>query len=138
MRYLLLLTVLFSATLHATSIQKWVDDEGNVHYGDAPPTNTVSESVRVQRAPSNPGRALPRLNTTPSADESENAEEAANAEQKEQMQLNCELARKNMSTLTGGGRIKVNQGEGESRYLNDEEIAERTLQTEKDIEFYCQ
>ena len=135
MRYLLLLTVLFSAPLHATSIQKWVDDEGNVHYGDAPPADTKSESVRVLKAPSNPGRALPRLNTTTDSEGSGAEEE--NPDLAAQMQANCERANKNMALLTSGNRVKLNEPSGESRYLDTQEIEERRVQAEKDIKTYC-
>ena len=137
MRYLLLLTVLISVPLHAASIQKWVDEEGNVHYGDAPPVNTRSESVRVQRAPSNPGRALPRLDPTPPPDGTEAAAAANEAKRQEQMKINCERAQKNLTTLTSGGRIKLNEPDGESRYLDAQEISDRTVQAEKDVKTYC-
>lgn len=137
MRYLLILTVLFSMPLCAGSIQKWVDDEGNVHYGDAPPNSAETESVRVQRAPSNPGRALPRLNPPSESDDSDTAAAARDAEREEQIRINCERAQQNLTALTGGGRIKLNEPNGESRYLDTQEISERTIQAEKNVKAYC-
>ena len=32
-------------------IYKWVDDEGNVHYGDSPPENVVAERVQIESRP---------------------------------------------------------------------------------------
>jgi ribonuclease BN (tRNA processing enzyme) len=52
MKYLILALMLLPLTLSARGIQKWVDDQGNVHYGDAPPIGTKSEQVRVDKAPS--------------------------------------------------------------------------------------
>jgi len=63
MRYLIFLILVVSTSLHAGTIQKWVDENGNVHYGDAPPVSTKTENISVQSAPSNPGKALPRLST---------------------------------------------------------------------------
>jgi hypothetical protein len=137
MRFLICLILFFSFSLHAASIQKWVDDDGNVHYGDAPPVNTKTESVRVQRAPSNPGRALPRLNTTP-ADDSATTTAQQDAERAEQMKVNCDRARQNLSTLNTSGRVKLREPDGEARYLNAEERAERVVQAENDIKTYCQ
>ena len=137
MRFLIYPILLFSFSLHAGSIQKWVDDDGNVHYGDAPPIDTQTESVRVQRAPSNPGRALPRINV-PEPDPAATAAAEQNAERAEQMKVNCDRARQNLNTLNGGGRIKLHEPDGEARYLNAEEIAQRLVQAENDVETYCQ
>lgn len=137
MRYLLFLTLLFTVPLYAGSIQKWVDEEGNVHYGDAPPNNAKTEKVRVQRAPSNPGRALPRLDAPSDEEDANTAAAAADADNEDQMRVNCERARKNLTALTSGGRIKLNEPTGESRYLDTQEISERTIQAEKDIKTYC-
>ncbi len=138
MRYLLYFAVIVSTSLHAGAIQKWVDDEGNVHYGDAPPADTKTESVRVLSAPSNPGRALPRLNSSSDEQATDEATEEENAQLAAQMRDNCERANKNMALLTGGGRVKLNEPNGESRYLDAQEIEERRVQAEKDIKTYCQ
>ena len=57
MRYLTYLVLVVSTSLNAGTIHKWVDENGNVHYGDAPPVKTKTENVRVQAAPSNPGKS---------------------------------------------------------------------------------
>ena len=63
MRMIICLLIMTSSSLFAGSIHKWVDDDGNIYYGDAPPFTVETELVRVLSAPSNPGRALPRLST---------------------------------------------------------------------------
>ena len=73
MRFLIYLTLFLSASLNAGSIHKWVDESGNVHYSDAPPVSVQTEDVRVQSAPSNPGKALPRLSTSSSDGSDENS-----------------------------------------------------------------
>jgi hypothetical protein len=52
MRYLTYLVLVVSTSLNAGTIHKWVDENGNVHYGDAPPVKTKTENVRVQSASS--------------------------------------------------------------------------------------
>ena len=53
MRYLIYplvgLILAISTSLNAGTIQKWVDDKGNVHYGDAPPVEVKSENVNGDR-----------------------------------------------------------------------------------------
>ena len=136
MRYLSILIILIATSLHAGSIQKWVDEEGNVHYGDAPPVNADTQSIRVQSAPTNPGRALPRLDTSSDSSASD-ASEDEDAQVADQKKINCDRANRNLSTLTSGGRIKLTEPDGNSRYLDAQEIAERTIQAENDVKTYC-
>ena len=63
MRFLIFLALLVTVPLQAGTIKKWVDEEGNVYYGDSPPISVKTENVRVLSAPSNPGKALPRLSS---------------------------------------------------------------------------
>jgi hypothetical protein len=55
------LTVL-AATAHSGSVKKWVDADGNVTFGDAPPPSvTNSEKIKVQESysPSAPSHNTP-------------------------------------------------------------------------------
>lgn len=49
------LVMLTSASLTAGSVQKWVDENGNVHYGDKPPTGIQSKQIEVAPAPAASG-----------------------------------------------------------------------------------
>ena len=42
-----IVTMLTTYYISAAGIQKWVDAEGNTHYGDIPPIGKSSEQVRV-------------------------------------------------------------------------------------------
>lgn len=130
MRYLIFLLLVGSTSLHAGSIHKWVDENGNVHYGDAPPAETKSENVRVQSAPSNPGKALPRLTVSEPEPEGGITDEQA-------VKI-CETARSDLQIIADSPRIRLQQPNGTERYLNDQEIAERKAKSEADIERYCQ
>ena len=129
MRYLICLLLAVSTSLGAGSIQKWVDEDGNVHYGDAPPASMKTETVRVQRAPSNPGKALPRLSDEPEAAASEvSAEEASTA---------CQNARNDLEVIATNTRIRLQETDGNVRYLSEEEIAQRKAIAEADVERFC-
>jgi hypothetical protein len=119
MRYLLYLTLLLSTSLQAGAIHKWVDDDGNVHYGDAPPVSATTEPVRVQSAPSNPGKALPRL-SSPEASGSDATAPAADA-----------------PGISRSSRIKLRAADGTTRYMSTEEIDERKQQAEADVKQFC-
>ena len=129
MRYLISLLFLISTSLAAGNIQKWVDEDGNVHYGDTPPASMKTESVRVQSAPSNPGKALPRLN--------QEEEDGPRDVTTEEASVACENARKDLEVISNNTRIRLKEADGSVRYLNDEEIAERKSIAEADVERFC-
>ena len=138
MRYLIYLTLFFSTALTAGSIQKWVDEEGNVHYGDAPPTSAKTESVHVQPPPTNPGKALPRLGSNASGDEASTA--AATDDDNvpaDQAKIACDQAQEDLKVINRSSRIKLRAADGSTRFLTTEEIEERKAQAEADIKSFC-
>jgi hypothetical protein len=138
MRYLICLLLTVSTSLSAGAIHKWVDENGNVHYGDAPPAQTKTENVRVQSAPSNPGKTLPRLNQ--GSDEQAAADDAA-ASNRQATEASakeaCEKARADLLVLDSNSRIRLQQADGSMRYLTPEEILERRGRTEEEIARFC-
>jgi len=139
MRYLIYLTLLFSTSLFAGSIQKWVDDEGNVHYGDAPPISAKTKEVRVIGAPSDPGKALPRLSTSGS-DTTASSEDSDDSSQvpEDQAKAACDNAQNDLKVIKGSNRIKLKSADGTTRYMTTEEIEERRKSSEEDVEKFCQ
>ena len=142
MRYLIYLTLLASTSLNAGSIHKWTDADGNVFYGDAPPISAKTEGVWVQSAPSNPGKALPRLNPpdseAASGDESGDTDSSGNSVPADQAKAICDNAQQDMEIIMSSNRIKLKLADGSTRYLSTEEIDERRTQTEDDIKRFCQ
>jgi hypothetical protein len=131
-------TSLNSTSLNAGAIHKWVDDNGNVHYGDAPPTKTDSKNVRVQSAPSDPGKALPRLKT--SSDDSDQAAGGAGNKQKvsaERASKICTSAQADLDIISTSDRIKLQATDGSIRYLSDDEIAERQASSQAEVDRFC-
>jgi hypothetical protein len=146
MRYLIYLTLFLSTSLSAGSIHKWVDDDGNVHYGDAPPVSAETEGVRVQSAPSNPGKALPRLSSPDSSTTAEdspasddNPPATANNDEvpADQARIACESAREDLQVIGRSSRIKLRSADGSTRYMTGEEIEERRRQADEDIKRFC-
>jgi hypothetical protein len=140
MRYLIYLTFIVSTSLSAGEIHKWVDEDGNVHYTDAPPVSAKTETVRVQSAPSNPGKALPRLSTQgDSGGDSDTGEDSVTNPEvaKEQARSTCERARSDLEIINSSSSIKFNFGDGTTRDMTSDEIAERRQRSEDDIDKYC-
>ena len=141
MRYLIYLMFLASMTLNAGTIHKWVDEEGNVHYSDAPPISVKTKGVRVQSAPSNPGKALPRLSQPKSSENPESGTTAAAGNDnipEDQARNFCEKAQEDLRVISNSNRIKLRSADGSTRYMTTEEIEERKTQSEADIERFCQ
>ena len=139
MRYLIYLILAISTSLNAGSIQKWTDENGNVHYGDAPPVKTKSENVRVLSAPSNPGKALPRLNSSDDSSQVENGNAAGNEQgvSDEQASNICASARADLDIINNSIRIKLQEPDGNVRYLNESEIAERKAASQAEVNQFC-
>ena len=147
MRYLIFLALLASMPVHAGAIKKWVDEEGNVHYGDTPPTTAKTQDIRVQSAPSNPGKALPRLSTPGSdggsggTDTSSGTDTAAAGSDnvpEDQAKEACDAAQEDLKIINSSSRVKLRMADGSTRYMTTEEIEERKLQAEADVERFCQ
>ena len=143
MRYSIFLLVMISVSLNAGEILKWTDEDGNVFYGDAPPIDAKAEPVRVIRAPSNPGRALPRLggNTGTNSNDSGGNRNASNQQAgnvpEDQAKIACQYARDDLKVIKRSNRIRVKSADGSERYMTSEEIAARKETAEEDVSRYC-
>jgi homogentisate 1,2-dioxygenase len=138
MRYLIYLILTVSTSLSAGTIHNWVDENGNVNYGDAPPNSAKSENVRVQSAPSNPGKALPRLGTSDNgAATNKDVATKQKQENEQQASIVCENARQDLQIITNSGRVRLKQADGSTRFLSADEIAERRAAAEADVDRYC-
>ena len=140
MRYLIYLILVVSTSLHAGAIHKWVDENGNVNYGDAPPVSTKTEDIKVQSAPSNPGKALPRLSTEQaggaagaSGDGSADPENVSD----EQAQSLCESARNDLDIISSSSRIQLQLSDGTQRYLSADEVEQRRVSSQAQADRYC-
>ncbi|MCP3689089.1 MAG: DUF4124 domain-containing protein [Gammaproteobacteria bacterium] len=136
MRYFIYLILLISTSIHAGGIKKWTDAEGNVYYGDSPPVNVTTQEVKVTSAPSNTGKALPRLNASDSTETSTD-EPGPDKVPADQAKAACDIAREDLSTIKGNKRIKLKSADGTTRYMTTEEIAERRKKAEEDVKSFC-
>ncbi len=142
MRIIICLLILTSSSLFAGTILKWVDEDGNIHYGDAPPIAVETERVRVLSAPNNPGKALPRLSTDGSTGNSNNqGTNVANQENlklpADQAKIACEEATADLKVINGSNRIRLRSADGTTRYMTTEEIDARRKIAEKDVSLHC-
>ena len=145
-----LLVLLSIQTATASSLYKWVDDNGNIVYSQTmpPPGAKVLQQPRISglRTPPPPpvteGESAPQQsetadNTTTPSPETQPPETSA-AEQQEQLREYCDNLRKNLELLKMPKRVYVPTDDGGRQYLSDEEREEKILSTDEKISTYCQ
>ena len=145
MRVIICLFILASSSLFAGEILKWVDEDGNIHYGDAPPISAETERVRVLSAPSNPGKALPRLATDDSTGNgNKRGTDVAASEAQDDPKLPadqaiiaCEEATADLKVMNRSSRIRLRSADGTTRYMTSEEIDVRRENAEKAVSLHC-
>ncbi|CAA0114148.1 Uncharacterised protein [BD1-7 clade bacterium] len=94
---LLLLLILSTTTVQAAKFYKWVDTDGQTHYGERPPAGVDTEEVRTygDKATSRPTSSLPSLPTT--APTEQQAPEAVQAKKDPET---CRKARENYRIMS--------------------------------------
>jgi len=137
MRYLIFLILVVSTSLQAGTILKWVDENGNVHYGDAPPVTTKTENVSVQSAPSNPGKALPRLSTEQADDTGGDGSADSENVSDDQAQSLCDSARNDLEIINTSSNIQLKQADGSTRYMSADEVEQRRVSSQAQADRYC-
>jgi len=151
--WMLLLLSSLAAGVGAGGVYKWIDAQGNVHYGERPPKEVAAESMKVQKAPVDKDQAemeLEKLNLKAGLGaEDEKAREQAQGKRQETAQgrptadeaelqrKNCEIARQNLATLERYRRVMTQDAQGNPVRLDDDERAARMEQARKHVEEFC-
>jgi hypothetical protein len=140
------MTLAVSGAAVAGDIYKWVDAEGNVHYGDRPvapqsermdiesrPTTAASVEAQTSAlAASNDRRAEAR--TAADEDAAAAAELRAEAEQRA---AKCAASRATMQRFVQSRRLYREDEAGERQYLDEAEMQAARQRVENDINEYC-
>jgi len=159
--FLLVLLSLYCINVHA-GINKWVDEQGRVHYSDQPPPSVVKSkklgSTAKENNPSEtgdttePGNAAesgnsdePKTIAEREADlrkkqkaDKEAAEKAAKEKaSKEANKDSCDRAQLNLKALQGEMRIMDLNAQGEQVYLDDEQRKQRIAKVQEEISKNC-
>ena len=140
------LTLVVSGSALASDIYKWVDEDGNVHYGDKPIV-TTAERVGIESQPttaasiaaqnealaaSNERRASARA--TASEDDAATAELQAQAAER---QKKCSEYRANLQRMNEARRLYREGDTGERVYLDDAEMQAARQRVEREVNEFC-
>ncbi|WP_373387341.1 DUF4124 domain-containing protein [Pseudomonas alcaligenes] len=141
-RMILACSVLLALSTGATAgqIYKWVDAQGNVHFGSQPPEGQQAAEV-------NPNITQPKLNSEKKPQAAAPAEDSEQesidakvkedvAKQEAERKKYCESVRTNLSQLQNNPRVRIEE-KGEVRRLTEEERQARIAETEKAIAENC-
>lgn len=159
MKFLLTVLMLLLATHSYAGLNKWVDENGKVHYSDsAPPdvkvkklksasdnyqANIEDETAKPAAAQAAPAPA--KTIAEQERDRKKKEQDQAKAEQKAQQEKenetnkrkNCENARSSLSTLQNSPRIVSYNEQGERIYMDDTARSAQQEEARKAISQYC-
>lgn len=134
----ILLTLISSASTAA--IYKWKDEQGQVHYGSAPPSGTSVQKMGVSTHFSTVPAAKAKTAPKAAADKTKKADPDTDKKdpytQKQHDSL-CNKATKDIATLNQGGRLRVKQEDGSSQVMTDKNRSKRQETMQKMIKKHC-
>ena len=113
----------------ANEIYKWVDDQGNVHYGDRPTSNNTAEVVALTYSRTDAGSVEKRVAAHGEAEAAREEKRTAKAEAKQaaeklaaeakEKQERCETYRARLETFVQSRRLYREDDKGERVYLDE-------------------
>ncbi len=139
---------LFSLTAHA-GLNKWVDEDGKVHYSDTPPPENVkteqvknfngkgSESAPATFSPKSYAERETELKKAKLAKEEAAAKKAQQDTATAAKKQSCLAAQQNLRSLQESSRIVTYDEKGEKTYLDDAAREQRMNETQKIISSNC-
>jgi len=120
---------------------KWVDDKGETHYSQTPPSATQVEVIKTpSSSASAPAATAPQTGTSAPSEPTAGAAdtpEAAKAEDAAIREKNCAGARRNLELLQTTGEVTVKDANGLLHVLTPDERKTRSEEAEKNIKEYC-
>ena len=139
-RTLTLVTLLFglSGLSLASTMYKWVDANGGVHYSQTPPKGkyTVINSQTQQIVASNQTSQADATNSKPTAT-SQPTTQANNAPVRLSTS-DCSTLGQTLATLQSGQRVYESDANGQRAYVTDDQRAQQIQQYQQEMSSACQ
>lgn len=141
-----LMLALASPSAFSAKVYKWVDKDGNVHYGAQKP-NTSAQEMRIkvnEPAPEEEPTATESKAKGKSESKEEKVkvsseEEAREVEKKNEAirKKNCNIAKKRLASINAGGRLYEVNEKGERKFWDDATKAGKRAQAEAQVAEWC-
>lgn len=125
-------------------IYKWVDDQGQVHYGQQPPIGVDAEPMSVRSAPPSAGSNDTAPSPSPGREDARQGGEAAQssasaAQADDGVAQNCRTARQNLQVLeTAGPGGRYRNPDGEVVRYDEAQWQERVERNRKYVQVFCE
>jgi len=131
---------LYASPSLAEDFYKWVDEAGVVHFGSMPPQGVEATKMKSYGKSK---KALADEKAKDSSAENESGKlppEEIERRRKvaEKMKSDCKNEKERLEALNKPGRIRMDQGDGKSRYLSQDEIYEEIRRSRQRIKETCQ
>lgn len=127
---------LLSSPLSA-SVYKWVDESGQVHYGERP-GNTEAEKVTIRQNETTKPRIIKSDKENTDSDKEQKAEEPAKPKHsKKQQRQYCNEAKSDLATINNHGRLREIDEKGEYTFLSEEQRQQRIATAQKKAGDFC-
>ena len=123
-------------------VYKWTDDQGNVHYGQVPPTDSNAQSVRTkahQPDSESQQRLTEQLEAFEERQLEREAQKQATLKAEEEQAIkdrNCLAAKNNLKILQGNPRSLVKVGDSFQR-LSEEQRQAKISEAKQTVEKFC-
>jgi len=146
MEKFLLIFLIVASTNAWAEVNKWVDNQGQVHYSDQPPPPDVqaktfgsasegsASAVAAEPTFVQQEAVLKRAQLAEQAAAAQAAQKQAAANT---LKANCEAAQQNLRSLQSGARIMDIKPSGERYYLDDAQRQQRIDKAQQDISNLC-
>lgn len=141
-----MLALAVASIAFAGDIYKWVDEDGNVHYGDKP-TGYESERLPIDSRPTNPARVQAQVAAQVEARATARETEAAAAAEgpsDEELQAKaderaekCDRSREILQRFVTSRRLYREDEAGERVYLDEEQTRAARQRAEDEVDEYC-
>jgi hypothetical protein len=133
------LSLLMLQPSHA-GVYKWVDESGQVHYGEQP-GNSSAQQVEIRKNETTTPRSVKKTDAEDSAQATAEPAKPAEPEtptisKKEKKRL-CQQARSDYAAISNRGRMREVNKKGEYTYLTEEQRQQRLAAAKKKQREYC-
>lgn len=132
----------------AAKVYKWVDKEGNVHYGAQQPEGSggaqemdikVKESTYQEEVESTDKAETKKSDSEEEKVKVSSEKEAKEIEKKnaEIRKRNCSVAKKRLASISAGGRLYEVDDKGERKFWDDATTANKRAEAEAQVAEWC-
>lgn len=127
-----------STNSHASQIFKWVDGQGNVHFGSQPPEGRPATAVNphVSQPKIEPPKPVQAEQEDKTQEKFDHEARQKAAKQERERKDYCERIRKDLAQMKANPRVRVEDG-GEMRRITEEERQQRMTKSEAAIKENC-